>query len=243
MPSQKPAPTLFATTRWTLVVDAARGSETAAVEALGELLRTYWQPLYRYARRRGKSKEDAEDLVQGFMLHLIEARSLEGLDRSQGRFRAFLLACFNHWMTNDWRHATRQKRGGGQTLLSFDWQSAETGLSLDPPDDWSPDRHFDREWALALLSAVLDELEAASVAEGSGEQFRHLKPCLTADSDKIPYTDIAAELGVTEGSLRVAVHRLRKRYRKLLTAEIARTLSSPDSVDDEMHALFAALST
>jgi len=242
MSSSTPAPTLFATTRWTLVVDAARGSETAAVDALSELLQTYWQPLYRYARRRGQSKEDAEDLVQGFMLHLIEARSLAGLDRSKGRFRAFLLACFNHWMTNEWRRATRQKRGGGQKPLSFDWESAETGLSLDPVDPRSPDHHFDREWALALLSKVLDELETSSVAEGSGDQFRHLKPCLTADSDKIPYASIARELGVTEGSLRVAVHRLRKRYRKLLTAEITRTLSSPDSLDDEMHALFAALS-
>ncbi|MEP4079729.1 RNA polymerase sigma factor [Haloferula sp.] len=243
MSSENPPPTFFATTRWTLVVDAARGSETAAVDALGELVKTYWQPLYRYARRKGKSKEDAEDLVQGFMMHLIEARSLDSADREKGRFRAFLLACFNHWMTNEWRHATRQKRGGGQSILSFDWESAESGLKLDPPDERSPDHHYDREWALALLAKVLDELEATSAAEGSIEQFNHLKPCLTADSQKIPYADIAAELGVTEGALRVAVHRLRKRYRNLLTAEITRTLSSPDSVDDEMHALFAALSS
>ncbi|MGB6221508.1 RNA polymerase sigma factor [Haloferula sp.] len=242
MPPSDPPPTLFATTRWTLVIDAARGAETAAVDALGELVRTYWQPLYRYARRKGKSKEDAEDLVQGFMLHLIEARSLDSADRDKGRFRAFLLACFNHWMTNEWRHATRQKRGGGQTVLSFDWQSAETGLRLDPPDERSPDHHFDREWALALLAKVLDDLEAASRAEGSIEQFERLKSCLTADSRKIPYAQIASELGVTEGALRVAVHRLRKRYRTLLTAEITRTLASPDSVEDEMKALFAALS-
>ena len=242
MLSKKSAPTVFATTRWTLIIDAARGSETRAIDALGALLKTYWQPLYRYARRKGKSKEDAEDLVQGFMLQIIETRSLEEVDRSKGRFRAFLLACFNHWMTNDWRHATRQKRGGGQTVLSFDWESAETGLSLDPVDRQSPDHHFDREWALALLSKVLDELEAASIKEGSGDQFKHLKPCLTTDSEKIPYSEIAAELDVTEGALRVAVHRLRKRYRKFLTAEITRTLSSPDSVEDEMHALFAVLS-
>ena len=237
-----PPPTFFATTRWTLVVDAARGAETAAVDALGELVRTYWQPLYRYARRKGKSKEDAEDLVQGFMLHLIEARSLDSADRDKGRFRAFLLACFNHWMTNEWRHATRQKRGGGQTVLSFDWESAETGLRLDVADERGPGHHFDREWALALLAKVLDELEATSRAEGNAEQFEHLKPCLTADSQKIPYAEIGTDLGVTEGALRVAVHRLRKRYRTLLTAEITRTLASSDSVEDEMHALFAALS-
>jgi RNA polymerase sigma factor (sigma-70 family) len=209
---------------------------------LGELVKTYWQPLYRYARRKGKSKEDAEDLVQGFMLHLIEARSLESADRDKGRFRAFLLGCFNHWMTNEWRHATREKRGGGEAMLSFDWESAESGLKLDPPDDRSPDHHFDREWALALLAKVLDELEAASLAEGSIEQFENLKPCLTADSSKIAYPEIASKLGITEGALRVAVHRLRKRYRSLITAEITRTLASPESVDDEMRSLFSALS-
>jgi RNA polymerase sigma-70 factor (ECF subfamily) len=243
MSSESPRPTLFATTRWTLVIDAARSAETSAIDALGELVRTYWQPLYRYARRKGKSKEDAEDLVQGFMLHLIEARSLDSADRDKGRFRAFLLTCFNHWMTNEWRRATRQKRGGGESALSFDWESAETGLKLDIPDTHSPDHHYDREWALALLAKVLDELEAASRAEGSIEQFNHLKPCLTADSQKIPYAEIAKELAVTEGAIRVAVHRLRKRYRKLLTDEITRTLATPDSLDEEMHALFAALST
>jgi RNA polymerase sigma-70 factor (ECF subfamily) len=242
MSSESPRPTLFATTRWTLVVDAARGAETAAVDALGELVRTYWQPLYRYARRKGKSKEDSEDLVQGFMLHLIEARSLDSADREKGRFRAFLLTCFNHWMTNEWRHANRQKRGGGQGILSFDWESAESGLKLDIPDSRSPDLHYDREWALALLDKVLNELEAASLAEGSIEQFNQLKLCLTADSQKIPYAKIAKQLSVTEGAVRVAVHRLRKRYRKLLTEEITRTLASPDSLDEEMHALFAALS-
>ena len=138
--------------------------------------------------------------------------------------------------------AKRQKRGGGQTVLSFDWESAETGLRLEPPDERSPDHHFDREWALALLAKVLDELEATSRAEGNAEQFERLKTCLTADSQKIPYAEIATDLGVTEGALRVAVHRLRKRYRTLLTAEITRTLASSDSVEDEMHALFAALS-
>jgi RNA polymerase sigma factor (sigma-70 family) len=242
MSPEKPTPTLFATTRWTLVVDAAQGAETTAVDALGELVKTYWQPLYRYARRKGKSKEDAEDLVQGFMLHLIEARSLESADRDKGRFRAFLLGCFNHWMTNEWRHASRQKRGGGEATLSFDWESAESGLKLDPPDDRSLDDQFDREWALALLAKVLDELEAASRAEGSIEQFEHLKSCLTADSSKIDYPEIASKLGVTEGALRVAVHRLRKRYRSLITAEITRTLASPESFDDEMRSLFSALS-
>lgn len=231
--------THFVTTRWTLLEKAADGGGEDALEAL---IWIYWQPLYRYARRKGKSKEDAEDLVQGFMLHLIEARSLESADRDKGRFRAFLLGCFNHWMTNEWRHATRQKRGGGEATLSFDWERAESGLKLDFPDAQSPDHHFDREWALALLAKVLDDLEAASRAEGSSEQFEHLKPCLTADSGTIAYPEIASKIGVTEGAIRVAVHRLRKRYRSLITAEITRTLASPELVEDEMRSLFSALS-
>ena len=241
MSARDPQPTFFATTRWTLVRDAARGGDTVAVEALGDLYGTYWPPLYRYARRRGKSREDAEDLVQGFFAHLMESEVLRRTDHGKGRFRAFLLASFNHWMINDWKHASRDKRGGGISPLSFDWESAETGLKLEIADGRSPDRLFDREWALALLAKVLDSLETANAAEGNAAQFGKLKPCLTADSSRIPYAELAAGLGTSEGAARVAVHRLRKRYRAFLTAEIARTLSSPDAVDEEMRALFAVL--
>jgi RNA polymerase sigma-70 factor (ECF subfamily) len=234
-------PTFFATTRWTLVRDAARGGDTLAVEALGALVVTYWQPLYRYARRKGKSPEDAEDLVQGFLAHVIEARALRETEQSKGRFRAFLLASFQNWMINEWKHQTRAKRGGGQAMLSFDWQSAESGLRLEPADDQSPDKLYDREWALALLGKVLADLEAACQAEGGAAQFELLKPCLTADSARIPYAELAATLGSSEGAARVAVHRLRKRYRHLLTEEISRTLSTPSAVEEEMRSLFAAL--
>jgi RNA polymerase sigma-70 factor (ECF subfamily) len=240
-PDSESRPTLFATTRWTLVVEAASGNDTVATEALGALFQTYWQPLYRYARRKGKSREDAEDLVQGFLAHLISNNSLDGVDQSKGRFRAFLLASFNHWMVNDWKRATRQKRGGGVTTLSFDWECAETGLQVEASDDQSPDRIFDREWALALLSKVLADLEESARADGTRAQFARLKSCLTSDSQRIPYTDLAAELDMSEGALRVAVHRLRKRYRNALTTEITRTLASPEAVEEEMQALFAAL--
>jgi RNA polymerase sigma factor (sigma-70 family) len=241
MTDRVPPPALFATTRWTLVGEAARHGDPAAAGALGELFATYWQPLYRYARRKGKRREDAEDLVQGFLAHLLETRGLRDTDRSKGRFRTFLLASFTHWMINDWRHASREKRGGGMATLSFDWQEAETGLKLEVPDERSPDRLYDREWALALLGKVLVELEAACRGEGNAEQFEHLKPCLTADSGRIPYAGLAGQLGMSEGAARVAVHRLRKRYRQMLTAEIGRTLASPDAVGEEMEALFAAL--
>ncbi|MCU0748677.1 MAG: sigma-70 family RNA polymerase sigma factor [Akkermansiaceae bacterium] len=234
-------PSFFATTRWTLVRDAARGGDTLAVEAMGALVGTYWQPLYRYARRKGKSPADAEDLVQGFLTHVIEARALDRTDATKGRFRAFLLSSFQHWMINEWKRETRAKRGGGETILSFDWQSAETGLHLEPTHDHSPDKLYDREWALALLGKVLADLEAACRNEGGAEQFEILKPCLTADSARIPYTEIAATLNTSEGAARVAVHRLRKRYRHLLTDEISRTLSSPSAVEEEMQSLFAVL--
>lgn len=240
VPSNPPA-TLFATTRWTLVCEAARGGDADGLEALGALFGSYWQPLYRYARRKGKSREDAEDLVQGFLAHLMQIDALREIDRARGRFRAFLLTSFNHWMINEWKHGTRRKRGGGIPALSFDWQSAETGLKIDVADERSPDRLFDREWALALLGKVLAQLETTCRAEGNTAQFKSLKSCLTADSARIPYVDLAAGLGMSEGAARVAVHRLRKRYRHLLADEITRTLASPDAVEDEMQSLFAAL--
>ncbi len=242
MSGWKSRSTLFATTRWTVVCDAARGGDHGAIEALGVLFDTYWQPLYRYARRRGKSKEDAEDLVQGFLAHFIEAEALRGTGRGKGLFRAFLLASFNHWMINEWKYASREKRGGGVPPLSFDWESAETGLKLESADERSPDKLFDREWAITLLRKTLDDLERLCHAEGYGSQFENLKPCLTLDSGKIPYAELATTLDMTEGAARVAIHRLRKRYRHLLKEEVARTLWSPEAVEAEMHSLFAALS-
>jgi RNA polymerase sigma factor (sigma-70 family) len=233
--------TFFATTRWTMVREAVRGGDDAARSALGGLFSIYWQPLYRYARRKGKSREDAEDLVQGFLAHLMTSRALQGIDQAKGRFRSFLLISFQHWMINDWKHATREKRGGGSAVVSFDWESAETGLKLEIADERSPDRLFDREWALALLRKALEELEKVCRAEGSGGQFDVLKPCLTADSGRIAYSDLAEVLDMTEGATRVAVHRLRKRYRRILTEQISRTLASPDSVEEEMQSLFSAL--
>ena len=233
--------TAFATTRWTLVQEAARGGDALAVEALGTLVRAYWQPLYRYARRKGKAPEDAADLVQGFFTHILEASALRATDQAKGRFRAFLLASFQNWVINDWKRESRSKRGGGVPALSIDWTDAETGLHLDPTDHRSPDKLYDREWALALLANVLVDLENHCHAEGTGDAFAILKSCLTADSARIPYAELARKLGMSEGAARVAVHRLRKRYRHFLTAEISRTLASPEAVEEEMRSLFAAL--
>ncbi|HKK17433.1 MAG TPA: sigma-70 family RNA polymerase sigma factor [Opitutales bacterium] len=231
----------FATTRWTLVERAVHRGETGGMEALGELLQAYWQPLYRHARRKGKSKEDAQDLVQGFYAHLMAGSPFASVDRSRGRFRSFLLGAFTNYMINDWHHENRLKRGGGEVPLSLDWEQAETGLRLEIADEHTPEREFDRDWAHSLLRRVMQELEEGCRREGSLLQFEHLRTTLTADSAKVPYADLAAKLDTSEGAARVAVHRLRKRYRQLLRDEIGRTLEEAGSVEEEMASLFAAL--
>jgi len=231
-------PTFFATTRWTLVCDAAQGGDTEAVEALGALFGTYWQPLYRYARRLGRSAPDAEDLVQGFFARLLEENGLRLADRDRGRFRTFLLGSLKNHMAGEWQRDHRQKRGGFASHLSLDWKDAETGLTLEPADRRSPDRLYDRDWAMAMLDKVLDDLER----EEKDLDFACWKPFLSVRSDHLAYAEIAARFGMTEGAARVAVHRLRKRYRQRLRDEIGRTLADSQLVEDEMRSLFAALS-
>ena len=200
-------PTLFATTRWTLVCEAARGGDTEAVGALEALFGTYWQPLYRYLRRLGRTAQDAEDLVQGFFAHLLCQNGLRLADRDRGRFRAFLLGSLKNYMANDWQREHRLKRGGYATHLSIDWRDAETGLGLEPADRRSPDRLYDRDWAMTLLDKVLDDLAREE------KDFARWKPFLSVRSDGLSYAKIAGDFGMTEGAARVAVHRLRKRYR------------------------------
>jgi RNA polymerase sigma factor (sigma-70 family) len=236
-PSENSRASLFATTRWTLVGDAACGEDSRAMEGLASLFQIYWPPLYRYVRRSGRNEQDAEDIVQGFFAHLLEGKGLSLVDKVRGRFRAFLLASLKNYLASEWRREHRQKRGGFITHLSIDWRDAETGLGIEPEDPRSPDKHFDREWAMALLDKVLDDL----AAEEKEQDFGRWKPVLSMSSDRISYTDIAEEFGMTEGAVRVAVHRLRKRYRQRLQDEIARTLATDDLVEEEMRALFAAL--
>jgi len=230
-------PSLFATTRWTIVGHAAGKDDSRAVDAMATLFEAYWPPLYRYVRRLGRSQEDAEDLVQGFFAHLLEGKGLGVVDRDRGKFRAFLLGSLKHYMASEWHREHRQKRGGFAQHLSIDAQHAETGLTIDPADGRSPDKLFDREWALALLEHVLAALEQ----EEGAEEFTRWKPFLSISSGRIPYAEIAEQFGMSEGAARVAVHRLRKRYRHRLREEIARTLASDDLVDEEMQALFGAL--
>ncbi len=208
--------------------------------ALEELCRTYWFPLYAYVRRRGHSKQDAEDSVQAFFARFLEKNYLTGLSAERGRFRAFLLASLKHFLINEWKKSQRQKRGGGEINLSLDWQTADTKFQVAATNEPSPDQAFDREWALALLAKVIERLQQECAADGKARLFDQLKMFLMAGKGESAQSDVAKTLGMEEGAVRVAIHRLRKRYRVLLRDEIAQTLADESQVDEEMRALFGA---
>jgi RNA polymerase sigma factor (sigma-70 family) len=231
---------VFATTHWTVVLAAGRRSTPQSDRALEELCRAYWFPLYAYVRRRGHTKEDAEDLTQAFFAAFLKRNYLEKLSAERGRFRAFLLASLKHFLANEWDKSQRQKRGGGLTCVSLDWQTADTQFQIAATNEPSPDKAFDREWALALLGRVIERLQKECDADGRAKQFEQLKIFLTAGKGALSHANAARALGMDETAVRVAVHRLRKRYRQLLRDEITQTLSDPAQVDEEIRALFGA---
>jgi RNA polymerase sigma factor (sigma-70 family) len=230
----------FATTRWTVVVAAGRQRTPESGRALEELCRIYWYPLYAYLRRQGRSKEDAEDLTQGFFAQLLERHDFAGLSSEKGKFRAFLLIALKHFVSNERRRAARLKRGGGQPLLSLDWQDADSRYQIEPADNLTPDKLYDRAWAVRLLEQVIVRLRDASAAEGKADQFERLKPFLMVGKSAIPYPEAAADLKISEATVRVIVHRFRRRYRELLRDEIAQTLADPAHVEEELQSLFSA---
>jgi RNA polymerase sigma factor (sigma-70 family) len=234
---------IFATTHWTVVLAAGKQSTPQSDHALEELCRAYWFPLYAYVRRRGHTREDAEDLTQAFFARFLKKNYLAGLSAERGRFRAFLLASLKHFLANEWDKSQRQKRGGGVTPLSLDWQTADTQFQIAATAEPSPDKAFDREWAVTLLAKVIERLRAECDAEGRARQFAELKIFLTAGKGELSHADAAKALGLDEGAVRVAVHRLRKRYRQLLRNEIAQTLADAGDVDEEMRALFGAFAS
>ena len=231
---------LFLTTHWSVVMAAGRADTSLAQEALSRLCQTYWYPLYAYVRRRGFAPHDAQDLTQEFFARLLEGQWLAQADRERGRFRSFLLTAMKHFLANEWHKARTQKRGGGHFIVSLNDDSAETRFLREPADTTTPETSFERSWALALLQDVLTRLEQEFAAEGRREWMEAMRSALTLDQDAI-YADIAARLGIAETAARVAVHRLRKRYRQLIRAEVAGTVSSPEDVDSEMRHLFEVL--
>jgi DNA-directed RNA polymerase specialized sigma24 family protein len=226
----------FATTRWTMV----RAAGASAGDALESLCSAYWFPLYAYVRRHGFSKEDAEDLTQAFFAKLLERQDFAELKQENGRFRAFLLAALKNFLSNERDRAGRQKRGGNITHFSLDWQSADSQFQIADGGQVAPDAAYDREWAVALLGRVISNLREECVADGNAVRFERLKIFLTTGKGEIRYTEKALELGMDESALRVAVHRLRKRYRELLRHEVAHTLSDPAMVEEELAVLLGA---
>jgi RNA polymerase sigma factor (sigma-70 family) len=235
-------PNYFATTRWTVVLAAGSGSSPDAEQALEELCGAYWYPLYAYVRRQGCSREDAEDLVQGFFASLLARHDLEGVRPEKGKFRAFLLAALKHFLANERDRKWRQKRGGKAIQLPLDWQQADTRYQIEPADNISPDKLFDRAWAVTLLETVIARLRQEMSAGGQSKLFDHLKPFLMVGRSVVPYAQAAAELEMSAGAVRVAVHRLRRRYRELLMQEVAQTLSNPAQSEEEVRTLLGAFS-
>jgi len=239
--SSRPPAEYFATTHWTVVLHARQPDSPQAHEALERLCQAYWYPLYAFVRRQGHDAHDAQDLTQEFFARLLEKNYLQDVDRAKGRFRSFLLASLKHFLANEWDRRKALKRGGNRTHLPIDSQSAETRYGLEPAHDQSPEKLFERRWALTLLDQVLQRLREEFAAEGKVEQFDHLKVTLTTDRHSVPYAELGARLQLSEGAVKVAVHRLRQRYREVLRAEIAQTVARPEDVEGEIRHLFAAL--
>ena len=232
-------PRSFPTTLWTVVLTAGVSESAPAQAALAQLCQRYWYPLYSFVRHRGYALHDAQDLTQAFFAHLLEKRGLGQVDPGRGRFRTFLLAALKNFLANDWERTHAVKRGGGQTILSLDRDSAESRFRLEPSHDLTPDRHFEHQWALTLLDQILGDLRAEYHADGKGALFEGLKAVLTGEPAS--YADVAAKLQRSEGAIKVAAHRLRHRYRELIRARIAETVSAED-VEDELRHLLAVLS-
>ena len=232
----------FATTHWSVVLKASANDTPRAGEALARLCQTYWYPLYAYVRRRGVNAHDAEDLTQGFFAQLLERGSLAHARPKAGRFRSFILTALNNFLISEWQRAHTQKRGGNSQTISLDLAAAEKRFDLEPPDNSTPDKIFEKQWALTLLNEVLNRLEAEYRSDGKAELFTALKQTLMGTRESQPYAELAAKLGIQENTLKVSVHRLRKRYRELIRVEIANTVGRSDDIDSEMRHLFSALS-
>jgi RNA polymerase sigma factor (sigma-70 family) len=224
-----------------VVVTAGAADTTRARDALAKLCQTYWYPLYTYVRRRGHSPEDAQDLTQEFFARLLERNWVGKADQSKGRFRSFLLSTMNHFLADEWDKARAQKRGGSASFVPLQLDTAETRYGLEPADNFTPERSYELRWALTLLDEVLKKLQAEYEREGKADLFAALHPCLVGQRASQPYAELALKLGINEGTVKAAVHRLRRRYRQLLRDEIAQTVATPDQVDEELRQLFAVL--
>ena len=232
----------FRTTHWSVVLLAGTEASPRSAEALEQLCRTYWYPLYAYVRRRGYDAHTAQDLTQGFFERVVEKNYIGDADARRGRFRTFLLSSLKHYLANEWDKAHSQKRGGQCTFLSLEEERAEERYRLEPADASTPERACDRRWAENVLEMVFNRLRKEFESdEGNTSRFDTLKGFLVADGGVKSYEEVAARLGISEGSARSAVSRLRQRFRELMRNEIANTVSRPEEIDEEIRYLFEAL--
>jgi RNA polymerase sigma-70 factor (ECF subfamily) len=231
----------FASTRWSLVAAAGQGQSPEAQEALATLCQLYWYPLYAYARRQLGNTHDAQDLTQAFFAQLLEKDYLQAADPRRGRFRAFLLTAFKHFLSKERERAHAKKRGGGRSALSLDFQDGERRYQIEPADHATPETIYERRWALAILEQALTRLRQEFTSAGKEQLYETLKGCLTGDGLEESYAQIAGKFGISEQAVKVGVYRLRRRYQELLRAEIAQTVTSPAEVDEELRDLFAAV--
>ena len=239
--SDAPAPRVFATTHWSVVLAAGQGESVPAQRALEALCRAYWYPIYVYVRRKGHGSDDAQDLTQEFFTQLIAKEHLRLADREKGKFRTFLLAMLDCFLAREWSRAHRQKRGGQFTFISLDEPMPEDRYRFEPVDSDTPEKNFVRLWALAVLRQTMIVLEKECVATGKAALFRELESLLSDESDGPAYAGVARRLAMTEGAVRVAAYRLRQRYGALLRHEVVQTVASPDEVDEEIQYLLRVL--
>ncbi len=238
--SSSDAPRVFPNTRWSVVLAATSMPSPESAAALEIICQAYWYPLYAYARRCGQTPHDAQDLTQEFFCRLLEKRWLDSADREKGRLRSFLIVALKRFMSNEWDRISALRRGGGRAHAQFDTAFAESRFAADS-HSLAPEETFDRQWALALISLTTSRLRGEFTAAGKPGDYDALKHCLLADRGAIDYAGVAKQLGVNEGAARVAVHRLRKRFREIYREEISQTLAEGADLDAELRHLAAAL--
>jgi RNA polymerase sigma factor (sigma-70 family) len=232
----------FTTTHWSVVLSAGNQLSPEYQQALATLCQIYWYPLYAYLRRWGCDRQQAEDYTQSFFASLIERQAVGEADPKRGKFRSFLLSSLKHFLADEWDRTQAQKRGGDIKILSLDIDDGETRYGCEPVDELTPEKLFERHWAQTVLKQAMTRLKAEYVTAGKQQLFDHLKTCLTAEQGSISYSNIAVKLDMTEGAVKVAVHRLRQRYGELVRQEIAQTVTTMEQIEEEIRDLFAALS-
>jgi len=231
----------FGATRWSVVLAAGQSHSPQTADALERLCRAYWYPLYAFVRRQGYREHEAQDLTQEFFSRLLEKRALRFADQNKGKFRSFLLAAMKNFLANEWDRAQALKRGGGQTIISFDEHTAEERYRLEPMDEATPERLYERRWANAVLEQVFNRLREEFDAAGRTGRFDGLKPFLTNEPGAGSYAETAVQLGMSEQGVKSAVHRMRQRFGDLMREEIGQTVADSREIDSELRHLLGVL--